>query len=181
LPVSKPSLIATAVITLLAYSILGYLLTGRPETVGSDNPLSLVLPHAIAVVNLSALVSLQLGYRAVRHGEIGRHRLYMLLSFILISAFLVMYVTRLILGGVRQYGGPEILRLYIYLPALTIHLALSIVSIPLVLYNISVGLTTDLGRVRSTGHPTVGRWAVRLWSASLALGILVYLMLNWMG
>jgi len=179
LPVSKPSLTFTAIITTLAYTILGYLLIGRPEAAGVDSPLTGILPHAIAVVNFMALLSLQLGYRAVRRGELGRHRLFMLASFILITAFLVMYVSRLILGGVKEYEGPELLRLYIYLPALAVHLALSIVSVPLVLYNVSVGLTTDFGRIRSTGHNTVGRWAVRLWSTSLALGILVYLMLNW--
>ncbi|MEM3032462.1 MAG: DUF420 domain-containing protein [Nitrososphaerota archaeon] len=178
MPVSKLSLITTAAVTLLAYAVLGYLLTGRTEAPGGG-ALTAILPHAIAAVNLLALFSLQLGYRAVRMGEIGRHRIYMLASFILIVAFLVMYVSRLYMGGVRQYEGPEFLRLYVYLPSLTIHLALSIVSIPLVLYNITVGLTTAIRDVRQTGHPTVGRWAVRLWSASLALGIFVYIMLNW--
>lgn len=70
------------------------------------------------------------------------------------------------------------IRRYMYLPALTVHVALSIVSVPLVVYNLLIGLTHDVRAIAGTKHPRVGRVAVTLWSVSLALGILVYLMLN---
>ena len=180
MPVSKPSLYFTAVVTLAAYVVLGYLLAGRGGVAVHGDGLVSLLPHAIAAVNTAALITLRLGYRAVRRGRIGRHKIFMLSSFTLISLFLIMYVLRLFLGGVREYGGPEVLRLFIYLPALAVHLILSIVSVPLVLYNVSTGLSTPVEEVAGTGHRGVGRWAVRLWSASLALGVFVYLMLNWL-
>jgi putative membrane protein len=180
MPVSKPSLYLTAMVTLAAYVVLGYLLAGREGvTVRGDGVVAL-LPHAIAAVNTVALITLRLGYRAVRRGRIGRHKIFMLSSFILISLFLIMYVSRLFLGGVREYEGPEQARLFIYLPALAMHLILSIVSVPLVLYNVSTGLTTSVDKVGGTGHRGVGRWAVRLWTVSLILGVFVYLMLNWL-
>lgn len=99
-------------------------------------------------------------------------------AFLLIMAFLIMYVTRVYLGGIKAFGGPEVVYRWVYLPTLTIHVSLSILSIPLVVYNVLVGLTYPLGELRRTAHPKVGRWAVALWSTSLTLGIVVYVMLN---
>jgi putative membrane protein len=50
--------------------------------------------------------------------------------------------------------------------------------VPLVIHNLVIGLTYRLGEIPSTAHPRVGRWAVVLWSVSLALGLVVYLLLN---
>ena len=102
----------------------------------------------------------------------------MLASAALISMFLVLYVTRVALGGVKAFPGPPGVRVYIYLPILTIHIVLSILSVPPVVYNLLIGLTHSAAGVAKTPHPRVGRVAVSMWSVSLALGILVYLLLN---
>jgi len=102
----------------------------------------------------------------------------MLTAAVLISSFLVLYVTRVTLGGTKAFTGPAALRTYLYLPMLTVHILLSILSVPPVIYNVLVGLTRDPRAVAQTAHRRVGRVAVVMWSVSLVLGLGVYLLLN---
>lgn len=95
----------------------------------------------------------------------------------LISLFLVMYVTRIYLGGIKEFPGPESVYIYIYLPVLVIHLALSIICIQPVLYVALIGLTHRIEDIPSTKHKYIGRIAVPMWIVSLALGLVVYVML----
>ncbi len=176
-----PPVFATLVLTLLVYSVLAYALTSRPPLYLAPSLARIVgfLPHVIAVVNTAALYFLYRGWRAVKDGRVRRHRAYMLAAATFISIFLVLYVTRVVLGGTTAFPGPPDVRLYVYLPALTLHIVLSIISVPLVIYNVYIGLTYDWRTIRQrTRHPQVGRIAVLLWSISLALGVFVYLMLN---
>jgi len=138
------------------------------------------LPHGIAIVNSTAVVTLVMGYLSIKNRRVRRHRIFMLLSFALIVSFLVMYLTRLFLGGVKHFTGPEWVRDFVYLPSLTIHLGLSIISVPLVLYNILTGLLLPVQSISSTKHRRVGKWAVRAWTLSLILGVLVYFLLNYL-
>jgi len=176
---SKHSLI-TLVATLASYAVLGYLLLGPRSPPAPRNPLVEILPHAIAAVNAANIAVILSGYTAIRRKRVRRHKILMTASFILIASFLLMYITRLYLGGVKEFAGPAIIRDLVYLPALGIHLGLSIVSVPLVLYNVLTGWTLDVGMVGKTKHRAVGRWAVRAWTVSLALGVLVYLLLNYL-
>lgn len=173
-------LASTVVITLAVYGVLAYALSAEPPA--SLPPLVsralAMFPALIAAVNASALTCLLAGWRAIRAGRVQRHRKLMLASATFISMFLVLYLTRVYLGGVKAFPGPPEIRRYIYLPALTIHIGLSILSVPPVVYNLLIGLTHRIGDIPKTKHPQVGRVAVTLWSVSLALGIFVYLMLN---
>ena len=136
-----------------------------------------VLPHAIALVNALALVLLSSGWWFIRNGFIKLHRIVMPSALGLIFLFLVMYVTRIYLGGVKEFPGPESLYLYLYLPVLIIHLALSIICIQPVLYVASIGLTHRIEDIPQTKHRIVGRIAVPMWNLSLALGLVVYVLL----
>ena len=169
-------------ITVVIYAFLGYmlLLTERPESLTPLQRLLVdVLPHVIALVNSIALLSLLLGWSSIRKQRVDSHRLFMLVAVLLIMLFLVMYVTRISLGGVKRFTGPEPVYLYVYLPMLTVHVVLSIASVPLVVYNALSGLLLRIEEIPSTAHPKVGRIAVYAWSVSLALGIAVYFMLNY--
>ena len=136
-----------------------------------------VLPHAIALVNALALVLLSSGWWFIRNGFIKLHRIVMPSALGLIFLFLVMYVTRIYLGGVKEFPGPESLYLYLYLPVLIIHLALSIICIQPVLYVASIGLTHRIEEIPQTKHRIVVRIAVPMWNLSLALGLVVYVLL----
>ncbi|MCS7143214.1 MAG: DUF420 domain-containing protein [Aigarchaeota archaeon] len=172
---------ATVVITLIAYAILSYvLLAGRDhEALGEETRLVVsTLPHLIAAINTTTIVTLQLGYRAIKRQQISSHKRFMLASFVLISLFLVFYISRVVLGGVEVYKGPEVIRNFVYLPILAVHLALSIISVPLVLYNVLTGVTLDVNDIGNTKHPVTGRIAYLMWTLSLALGVVVYLFLR---
>ncbi|MDQ7843069.1 MAG: DUF420 domain-containing protein [Armatimonadota bacterium] len=172
--------VAAAFLAALVYAILGYALTGRPPESLPPALARLVAlaPHLIALINATALASLLLGWRAIRRGQVGVHRRYMLAAAALITAFLVLYVTRVTLGGTKAFPGPALLRRYLYLPMLAVHILLSILSVPPVIYNVFVGLTRDPAAVARTAHRRVGRVAVAMWSLSLFLGLGVYLLLN---
>jgi putative membrane protein len=170
----------TVALTVMVYAILGVVLSMSPPAhlppaIAAALP---ALPPIIALTNVLALTCLIAGWRAVLARGIQRHRRFMLASAALISLFLVLYVTRVALGGTKPFPGPPEIRTFIYLPVLAVHIVLSIASVPLVVYNLITGLTHSAGAVAGTRHPAVGRYAVALWSASLALGILVYFLLN---
>lgn len=171
---------AAVILAAAVYVVLGYALSGEPPPGLSPTLTRLVAlaPHLIAAINLTALVCLLGGRRAIRRAQIPAHRSRMLAAAVLISAFLVLYVARVALGGTKAFPGPAAVRLYLYLPMLAIHILLSIGSVPLVLYNLVVGLTRPVSAVGATAHPRVGRLAVALWSVSLALGLGVYILLN---
>ncbi len=169
----------TAIVTLIAYTVLGYVLTAG----GDQNPLAigreaaLPLPHLIAAINLVTVILLQLGYLSIKDRRITAHAVFMGSSFILIAVFLILYVVKVATLGPEQYKGPEIIRVLVYLPALIIHLGLSIASVPLVFYNALTGVV--MGRAAGkTRHRRVGRLAYPSWTLSLVLGLLVYLMLR---
>lgn len=178
LPRRSPFLVA-AVLSALIYTVLGYVLSAEPPATlpaGVARALTFV-PHLIAVINASSLVCLRAGRRAAREGRIAAHRRLMLAAATLISMFLVLYVTRVALGGVKAFAGPALVRRYVYLPMLSIHVLLSILSVPPVIYNLVIGLTHPVAEIARTKHPRVGRIAVAVWSVSLVLGIGVYLLL----
>ena len=168
------------VVTLVAYGVLSFvILRERPSAVQSDFVTRLLafLPHAIAFVNALALVLLVSGWWFIRNGFIKLHRIVMPSALGLIFLFLVMYVTRIYLGGVKEFPGPQSVYLYIYLPILIIHLVLSIICIQPVLYVASIGLTHRIEHIPRTKHKIIGRIAVPMWILSLALGLVVYILL----
>lgn len=179
----RPQVYATSAITLAAYTALAYVLSS--PTPAEYPPLltrgvAQLFPHIIALINGSTLVTLYLGYASVKRGDVAAHRSFMLTSFGLITAFLVLYVAKLLVLGAQSYEGPQLLKTYLYLPMLFIHLGLSVASVPLVLYNVITGLTMHATQIRETMHPRSGRLAYKLWTLSLALGIVVYLFLRFL-
>ena len=171
---------ASIIVTLIAYGILSFVIfRERPSVVQSDFITGLLafLPHTIAFVNALALTLLAAGWWLIRHGYVKLHRIAMPSALGLIFLFLVMYVTRIYLGGIREFPGPEIVYYYVYLPILIIHLALSIICIQPVLYVAHIGLTHRIEDIPHTSHRWVGRIAVPMWILSLALGLVVYFLL----
>ena len=167
-------------VTIVAYAILSFVIfRERPGVIRSDfiHQLLYILPHAIAFVNALSLVLLVTGWWLIRRGYVGLHRIVMPSALGLISLFLVMYVTRIFLGGIKEFSGPESIYYYVYLPILIIHLTLSIICIQPVLYVALIGFTHRIENIPRTKHRLVGRIAVSMWILSLALGLVVYVML----
>lgn len=167
-------------LTLLAYAVLTFVLVGeKPAPAQTEFIAKLLgfLPHAIALVNALALLLLVTGWWLIRHRYVRLHRLAMPSALGLICLFLAMYVTRIYLGGMKAFPGPETVYTYVYLPVLTVHLVLSILCIQPVLYVALIGLTHRIEDIPRTPHKRVARIAVPLWILSLALGLAVYVFL----
>jgi putative membrane protein len=137
-----------------------------------------IMAHAIAVINATTLVLILAGVRWIRRGEVSKHRKAMLSAFTLIIVFLVIYLFKVGGGGTKEFVGPTLVRNYIYLPMLAVHLILSIVSVPVVIHAAVLGISHTPDELRETAHARVGRIAAAAWSLSLFLGVVTYVLLN---
>lgn len=136
--------------------------------------------HAIAVINTVTAVLLALGWKWIREGDVERHRRAMVSAFSLILVFLVLYLWKIGGGGTKYIGDAPALIGLLYFVMLVVHVALSIISVPVVLYAITLGLTHSPRELREeTPHAKVGRFAAGAWILSLVLGVITYLILNW--
>ena len=137
-----------------------------------------VMTHSIAAVNSLTILTLSLGWYWIRKGEVRKHAAAMVTSFALILLFLGIYVPRVAGGGTKYFDGPELVGI-VYLAMLAIHIVLSILAVPVVLYALLLGLTHSERELRTeTPHATIGRIAAGSWLLSLVLGVVTYVMLN---
>jgi putative membrane protein len=169
-----------AVLTVLGYGlVLGTFAGVVPDGVYPELTLAQVnlLSHAIAAVNTVTTLLLVVGWVSVRRGDVRRHAAAMSVSFLLILLFLVLYLTKVGGGGTKEFVGPT-LPYYAYLAALAVHILLSILAVPVVLYALVLGVTHTPEELRATNHARVGRVAAGSWIASLTLGVVAYVMLN---
>ena len=168
----------TAVLSVIGYALVGGALYGViplfPElSRDTVNLFSLI----IAVINTFALTSLLAGVYFIKNDDVRRHRAAMLSAFSLIMLFLVFYLWKTGGGFEKSIVAPELATI-VYLAMLAIHIFLSVVAVPVVLYAVILGLSHTPTELRDTAHARVGRIAVTAWSVSLFLGIVTYVMLN---
>ena len=138
---------------------------------------STLLSDLIAIVNLATIVCLVAGWHWIRQGSVDRHRLAMGMAFALILVFLVLYLVRVGGGGTKNFVGPTIVY-YVYVVMLGIHILLSVLAVPLVLFALVLGLTNTPAELRQTPHRQVGRIAAGTWLLSLILGLVAYVLLE---
>lgn len=138
---------------------------------------STYLSHSIAIVNAATIACLVLGWYWIRSNEVSKHRLAMLLAFGLILLFLVLYLVRIGGGGTKEFVGPSPIR-EAYLIMLAIHILLSVLAVPLVLYALVLGISHTPAELRKSIHARVGRVAAAVWIVSLLLGLVTYVMLE---
>lgn len=167
-----------AALTIVGYVlVIGTLYVGLPIYPTISLSTVNLLSDAIAVINSLTVVLLLAGWKFIRDGDVRKHRAAMGAAFTLILLFLVLYLLKTGGGGRKEFVGPTG-AYYAYLGMLGVHILLSILSVPLVLYNVVIGLTHSTGEVRETPHARVGRVAVVVWSVSLTLGVAAYILLN---
>jgi len=179
-PIKDHPRAATAVLSVVGYAlVIGTFLGLVPGSIYPELTLEQVnrLSDAIAAINTTATVLLVLGWRWIRRGEVRKHRAAMLAAFSLILLFLVLYLTKIGGGGTKEFVGPTI-PYYAYLAMLAVHIVLSVVSVPVVLYAVVLGLSHTPAELRETLHARVGRIAAAAWILSLSLGVVTYLLLN---
>jgi putative membrane protein len=186
-PIKDHPVAVTAVLSLVGYVLVLGTFAGVLDVFPdiSDRTV-IVLSDAIAVTNTLALTALLVGWRFIRRGEVRKHRAAMLSAFALILLFLVLYLTK-VGGGFEKaivieqgqflaaYAGPVRIA---YLAMLAIHILLSVVAVPAVIFPVVLGLTHSPAELAETAHARVGRITVAAWSLSLFLGVVTYFMLN---
>lgn len=136
-----------------------------------------MLSHAIAFNNALATIVLTLGWFWIRRGDVVKHPFAMSIGFLLIIIFLVMYLVKTGGGGRKEFVGPPV-AWWSYVSMLGIHILLSILSVPIVLYTLLLGWTRSISEIRETLHARVGRVAAGSWIFSLILGIFAYVLLH---
>jgi putative membrane protein len=180
-PLKEHPVVVTAVLSVVGYAlVIGTFLGYVPRSVFPELTLQQVnrIADAIAVINTVATLLLIAGWRFIRRGEVRKHAASMGSAFGLILVFLVLYLTKIGGGGTKEFVGPT-LPYYGYLAMLAIHIVLSVVSVPVVVHALVLGVTHTPDELRAMGtHRRVGRIAAAAWILSLSLGVVAYLLLN---
>lgn len=185
-PIKENILETTIVLTIVGYGLVAGTFGGLfpyPELgKGAVN----LLGHAIAVVNTVATICLIAGWYWIRAGAVRKHRAAMISAFTLILGFLCLYLPKVGGGGRKEFVLeaslgfiPELgaVRL-VYFVMLAVHIILSALAMPVVVYVLLLGLTHSPAELRNTNHAKIGRIAAGTWILSLVLGVLAYILLN---
>jgi putative membrane protein len=124
-----------------------------------------------ALLNGTALLCVSIGAIAIKRRHIVLHRRMMLTAFGLSVAFLVSYVTRIVMFGDNRFSGGETMR-HIYYFILISHVVLALAVAPFVIYTVSLGLRDIRDR-----HRRLARKVLPIWLYVLTTGVLVYVFL----
>lgn len=128
------------------------------------------LPHVMAVINVSTVAALAVGYSAIRSGNKELHRTCMKVAVGLGAAFLVLYLTYHFGAGLAKFGGYGPIR-PIYFTILIVHIlaaAVAAVVVPLTVFRALSG--------RFDAHRAIARKAWWLWMFVAVSGVVVYVM-----
>ena len=189
-PVRAHPKAVTALLSVVGYAaVVGAFVVPSVQALFPELSLAQVnlLGHAIAAVNSVTVVLLCLGWYWIRNDKVKKHAHAMMSSFVLILLFLSMYLPKVAGGGTKEfvlesaYGWVPLWEWVYpaYLVMLAIHILLSILAVPLVLYAIVLGVTHTPEELRTeTPHRRVGRIAAGTWILSLFLGVVTYVLLN---
>ncbi|WP_440770193.1 DUF420 domain-containing protein [Natronorubrum sp. DTA28] len=172
----------TGLLSVFSVGIVFAAAGGRiPQSVVPAMPDSVLtaIPTVNVLISLMAIGTITLGWRAIRRGDVDRHRIAMLASFGLFAAFLTLYLYRLVAtGGPQPFPGPDAVYQFVYLPVLAIHIVLAVVCVPLVYYALLLAFAYPIEELYQTNHARFGRVAASLWLISFSLGIVVYVLLH---
>lgn len=135
------------------------------ETLGN------VLPVVNASLNATATCLIVCGWLAIRRRNVGVHWKCMVGAVCCSALFLVCYVVRFILTGTHRFEGPPLLRLT-YLTILFSHMALAIVTLPLVVRTVYLA-----AKKRFDEHVRIVRWTLPIWLYVSSTGVVIYFML----
>lgn len=128
-------------------------------------------PFLNACLNAASAVLLFAGFRAIRRGEMDRHKRFMVAAFVTSGVFLASYLLRYALTGTHRFpveGGWKTF----YLLVLGSHSILAAILLPLAIRTIWLPW-----RGRFDLHRKIARFTFAIWAYVSVTGVLVYLML----
>jgi putative membrane protein len=144
------------------------------ESLPRVEPLLALVPHLNAAISVAAVTVIAVGWRAIRRGDVRRHRRAMLSGFLFFGAFLGLYLYKVALTGPTPFDGPGWVAAYVYYPILGVHVLLAMVCVPLLFSVLLLALTRPVAEIPLTEHPRIGRITAALWLSSFVLGTIVY-------
>ena len=158
--------VVSVVISLaVAFLILG----PRPDGIAGSIDVSM-LPFTNALLNGITTLLLITGYILIRMRKRDAHRSVMLTSFGTSSLFLVSYVIyHWFKSGPKTYVGDYQIIYYVILFS---HIILAAIIIPLALFTLYRGWTSQIGQ-----HRKIARITLPIWLYVSVTGVIIYLML----
>ncbi len=176
---SSPSLInltpkqfgaINALVTLTAMSFLVwvvYLHEGR-----ADASLASWLPMVNAILNGTSAALISVGRWAIRRGRRTLHMQLMIAAFAASALFLTNYIYYHFSHGDTHFMGQGVVR-PVYFAVLISHVVLSMVTFPMILTSLYLGLSN-----RIATHRRLSKWTWAGWLYVSVTGVMVYLMLH---
>jgi putative membrane protein len=129
------------------------------------------LPTINAFLNGTSAVLLFVGWRAIQKKKIPLHRFTMQAAFVTSTIFLICYLTRFYLTGAHRFPGAGWLKA-VYLTILFSHMALAVVTVPLVLRTLYLARAS-----RFVEHRKIAKFTFPVWMYVSVTGVVVYVML----
>jgi putative membrane protein len=164
-------MVANAVVSALALTLLAYLLV-LPRDVQGGDALSF-MPAVNASLNAAAAVLLVLGRSAIKRGDRALHKRTMISAFAASSLFLVGYLAYHYVHGDTKFMGTGAIR-YAYFSVLISHVLLSIGIVPMALASFYYAF-----QQRFTTHAKVTRILYPIWLYVSVTGVVIFLMLRY--
>jgi putative membrane protein len=130
------------------------------------------LPDILATLNVCSFTLLVSGLVAVRRGNTERHRTLMLGNLGLAAAFLVVYVTQVVLVGHERFPGEGGLR-SLFIAILGSHTVLAVTLLGLVPRTVYLAL-----KGRFDQHRRIARITISIWLYVSVTGVVVYTMIH---
>ncbi len=162
--------ISNALLTLAAMSFLVWIVYFH-EGDGSTSRAA-QLPLINAILNATSAVLISVGRWAIRQRRRTLHMRLMLAAFASSALFLVNYIYYHFSHGDTQFAGQGVVR-PIYFSVLISHVLLSVVTFPMILTSLYLGLSNRL-----LTHRRLSKWTWAGWMYVSVTGVSVYLMLH---
>ncbi len=159
-----------ALVTLSAMSFLVWLIylhEGSGDTAGAS-----ILPMVNAILNGTSATLISVGRWAIRRGRRTLHMQLMLAAFAASALFLANYIYYHFSHGDTHVMGQGVVR-PAYFAMLISHVVLSMVTFPMILTSLYLGLSN-----RIAAHRRLSKWTWAGWVYVSVTGVLVYLMLH---
>jgi putative membrane protein len=132
----------------------------------------LFLPTLNAIANALSAVFLVRAVFFIKKGLKEKHKRNIYLAFAFSALFLAGYVTFYTFHADRKFGNEGLLRFF-YLGVLLSHILMSILSLPLILYSLSLGLQEKWQK-----HRAWAKWTFPMWLYVSVTGVLVHILFS---
>ena len=161
---------ANALVTLTAMSFLVWVVYFHEGSGSASRAVSLPLINAI--LNGTSAVLISVGLWAIKQRRRTLHMRLMLTAFASSALFLVNYIYYHLSHGDTLFPGQGVVR-PIYFSVLISHVLLSVVTFPMILTSLYLGLSNRL-----VAHRRLSKWTWAGWMYVSITGVLVYFMLH---